>query len=189
MGLSVVGVVAVVMTHSAVDFAIRVPLYFVVLCSMVGLVTGPEGNEGSGVAAGAATSLPRRLAARTVVPAVGVLIVGMVSLFGRMPYNLDSDSYLASAGPAELVRALEWSPASWRVWYHLGNATAAMGSTDEARFGERCVARAAEYDPKNYLVWRNLAEVRLRMNDRDGALEAYRRVKSLRSWVTIPELE
>lgn len=189
VGLAVGGAVAAAMAHSAVDFADRVPLYFIVLCSMIGLMTG-SGEDKAGEDIPATSSSPfRRPAARIAVPGVGVLIVGMVSLYGRMPHDLDSEGRLLSAGPGELVQALEWSPTSWRAWYYLGKKTAALGTPDEVKFGERCIARAAGYDPNNYLVWRDLALVRWQMNDRDGAMEAYSRVKSLRSWVKMPELE
>ena len=113
----------------------------------------------------------------------------MVSLFGRLPYDLDSYSYLSDAGPKDLMRALEWSPTSWRAWYGLANATAELGSEEKVAFGERCLVRAVEYDPKSYMLWRDLAQLRLGMNNKAGAMEAYRHVKSLRSWVKIPALE
>lgn len=123
------------------------------------------------------------------IPLVGLMIVLIVSLLGRAPYNLDSYSYLSDAGPKDLMRALEWSPTSWRAWYGLGNAAAALGSPENTVFGERCLVRATEYDPKSYMLWRDLATLRLSMNDRAGAMEAYKRVKSLRTWVKIPELD
>ncbi|MEI6808711.1 MAG: O-antigen ligase family protein [bacterium] len=188
VGLAVGGAIAVVMAHSAVDFSIRVPLYFVVFCSLVGLVISP-GVIAGGSPSVVASSWLDRLMARVAVPAVGVLIVGIISLFGRMPHDLDSDGYLADAGPQGLVRALEWSPTSWRAWYSLGNVAVGLIGPDEVKFGERCIARAAEYDPKNYLLWKRLAEVRLGMNNKTGASEAYKRAKDLRKWVSVPELD
>lgn len=188
VGLAVGGAIAVVIIHSAVDFSIRVPLYFVVFCSLVGLVISPGVVDGS-VRPVVASSWLDRLMARAAVPAVGMLIVGMISLFGRMPHDLDSDGYLAVAGPQGLVRALEWSPTSWRAWYGLGNVAVGLTGPDEVKFGERCIARAAEYDPRNYLVWKRLAEVRLGLNNKTGAREAYKRAKDLRKWVSMPELD
>lgn len=189
IGLAVGGAVAVVVTHAAVDFAIRVPLYFVVFCSMVGLVVGQGATRDEADVAAKKPSLGERLTARIAVPVVGIMIVGVVSLYGRAPHDYDADGYIARAGPVQLVQALEWGPTSWRVWYSLGRASAALDATDEIKFGERCIARAAEYDPNNYYVWRELATVRLRMGDRDGAMKAYKQARNLRSWIRIPELE
>ncbi|MEI6972285.1 MAG: O-antigen ligase family protein, partial [bacterium] len=189
VGLAVGGAVAVVMVHGAVDFAIRVPLYFVVFCSLVGLVVGSSVDRHVAEDEGQGRFFADGFIARFTIPVVGLLLVGTVSLYGKAPHDFDSDEYLGRAQPQQLINALEWSPTSWRAWYSLGAAAVSLGTPDETRFGERCMSRAAEYNPNSYFLWRELAVVRLRMNDRTGAEEAYRRGKALRSWVRVPGLE
>jgi hypothetical protein len=63
------------------------------------------------------------------------------------------------------------------------------GTASGYRMGERWISQAAAYDPKNYRLWKELGDLRLYLGDRAGARQAYDRVKALRPWVQVPELE
>ena len=118
-----------------------------------------------------------------------LLLVALLSAQGSRIHNMDSSDFIETGRPDDLVRALAWSPTSWHVWYSLGRS--AVGSADDRnlRFAERCITQATAYDSNNYILWDKLARLRLRMNDVDGAMAAYSRLKSLRSWMHIPELD
>jgi O-antigen ligase len=181
--IGVAGAVIAVAVHACLDFALRVPLYFVVFASLAGLVISSSGDSVD--ASKDAAWRPRRIG----MPLTALLVVLLISCHGMKVYNMDSSDFLEAAKPPDLCRALVMSPTSWQAWYQLG--VTAIGSTDSkmAAFGERCIACAAFYDPNNYRLWEPLAKVRLRLNDVDGALAAYGQLKTLRSWVQIPDLD
>jgi len=168
-----------VATHASTDFAIRIPLYFLTVTSMIGLVLSPGTGPGPDV--------PGRR--RLVVPIAALVIVLAVSCMGRKIYEFDSSDVLETTAGSDACRAIVWSPTSWQAWYHLGRISVEMKSDSACRFGERCITRAAQYDPKNYLIWHELCLLRLGLQDVDGSTEAYHRVKELREWKQIKKLE
>lgn len=176
--MSVGGALIVAAVHALFDFAIRIPLHFVVVASLVGLVISPPPQ--------ATSPSPRRLWA---LPLAGLILAIAISLQGTKLYDMDSPDFIEKAGPDDLCRALNWSPTSWQAWYHLGRAAVAKTDGTGMTFGEYCMTQAAVYDPNNYRLWRELCMVRLSLGDTEGAQEAYANLKALRTWVHISELE
>lgn len=179
--LCVAGVLVAVATHALTDFAIRIPLYFLTVCSMIGLVLSPSqtepckktGNTGLGM----------------LLPTGALIITVLLCIPGKGIYEIDSSDYFETATNDKICRALTWNPTSWHAWYYLGKVSVALKTDDACRFGEKCLTQAASYDPRNYLVWEELTLLRMSLQDIDGAREANRRLKELRPWKQITELE
>jgi O-antigen ligase len=180
--LSVAGAVVAVLVHASLDFALRVPLYSVAFASLLGLVISPDQEE-------TRVSNSGRLH-RIAVPIAGLLLAIIVASYGRRIYDFDSSDFFETAKAPDLGRALAWSPTSWEAWYHLGRISSSMFADGKTlQFGEQCITQAVAYDPNNYRLWEILVRVRLRRNDIEGAQAAYLRLKHLRDWVRIPELD
>jgi len=181
LSMAAAGAAIVAAVHAGVDFALRVPLYYVVLCLLVGLAIRGENRNEQEARRGSVFCGFRPIAA--------TIIVLILYIPGWRVYRMDESDYLAKANADELCRAMTWSPSSWQVWYNLGLRAVEKGSPEAIRFGEECISRAAGYDPNNYRVWKELARLRLFLGDRRGAREAYIHVRMLRSWVRIQELD
>jgi len=180
--LSVAGAVAAVLVHSSLDFALRVPLYFITFTSLLGLVISPDQEK-------PCVSGPGGIS-RITLPVAGLLLTIIVFACGKPVYDLDSSDFIETAKAPELGRALVWGPTSWQAWYHLGTAASSVSADDETlRFGEQCITQATAYDPNNRRIWETLARVRLRRNDVEGAQAAYLRFRHLGGWAGIPELD
>jgi len=180
ISLCVAVALVTVTAHAFVDFAIRIPLYFLTVTSLIGLVISPAVS-------------PKQVSAGRVqpvlFPAAALVIVLAVSFMGRRIYELDSSDVLEKTTGTDVCRAIVWSPTSWQAWFHLGRLSVEMKSDAACRFGERCLTQSAQYDPNNYLIWNELCLLRLSLQDVDGSTEAYHRVKELRDWKKIKELE
>jgi O-antigen ligase len=179
--LGVIGAVVAVAVHASVDFAVRVPLYFTVFASLIGLViTGDDAG---------ATETATAPVRRWFAPMAGLILVLLLSINGSRIYDMDSSDFIETAGPADLSCALVWSPTSWQAWYHLGSTAARPSDTKSLGFAEKCIAQATVYDPNNYKLWERLARLRFSLNDVQGARLAYGHLRNLRSWMHIPELD
>jgi len=177
------GALAAAGVHALFDFAPHVPLYSIVLASLIGTALRPQIDVPS--------PFPRRAEMRSRPPwvALGSLFMaGFLSLFARNMQQLDSNLYLRLADTRELARALVWSPTSWYAWLCFGRQACLRGGLESERFGERCMSQATAYDPNNYLLWRELGHTRLRLKDYSGARAAFKRVRKLRHWVPVPEV-
>ena len=179
ISLCVAGTLVAVITHASTDFALRIPLYFLTVCSMIGLVISSSPSE----------SQIEILRLRALLPAGALVIIAALSISGSRIYKLDSIDYLADAGNDDICLALEWSPTSWQAWYNLGRAAVILRTNESKHFGESCLTQATIYDPLNYLVWQELSLLRFSLNDLEGARNAYCRLKELRPWAKINELE
>lgn len=179
--LCIAGLLVTVAAHSFTDYALRIPLYFLTVTSMLGLVLPTIQDKPQ--CAGKHSPLAMILSA-------GMLLISTaVSCMGERIYRLDSTDYLKNAPVGEICRALSWSPVSWQAWYRLGTEAIKTGSDKACRFGEKCITQAAVCDPNNSDLWMQLAKLRLSIQDLEGALEANRRMKELRAWKQIKELE
>jgi len=179
--ISVGGALIVAAVHAVFDFPIRIPLYGMVLASLVGLTLSPPPlPEPSG------SAKPSRL---WLAPLTGLVVAIFVSLQAMKPYEMDSSDFLQKADPDALCRALNWSPTSWQAWYHLGRAAIDKPDGTAIKLGEYCMSRAVDYDPNNYRMWHELCLVRLTLDDTEGARQAYSRLKALRTWQRIDEME
>jgi hypothetical protein len=169
--------------HALWDFAVLVPVYALVLATLIGtLLPPPEPHAGF------------RRALRLAPSLLGLVAAALLALTGLSDLRrLDVHETLQTAPLRDLERALVWAPTSWHAWYYLGVAMAREG-VDRGRpgaciLGERLVSQAALYDPNNYRLWYKLGEMRLALRDRDGAKEAFARAKALRPWLGTPPLD
>ena len=61
-----------------------------------------------------------------------------------------------------------------------------MNTSEGYAFAGRCFRQATTYDPQNYRLWREQGRLALYLKDYAGAREAFRRVRALRDWVSLP---
>lgn len=168
--------------HAFFDFSIRSPLYLLTFAVIAGCCLFSR-DEAAG---GACRHGPVLRAGRVWACAAAIAIV--ISFFHRQIMLYDSSDWIQTAEVGELSEALEWTPTSWQCWYHLGRMAIIEGGRERKQYGRQCMETAVQYDPKNYRLWHQLCLVRLRNGDREGALDAYRELKKLRSWVDVPQL-
>lgn len=189
ISIAVTGALTVTSIHCLFDFPAHLPLYALVLGSLVGLLISPEpAAEGS---ERPPYPIKKRLA--LILPAVigltGSLVIGVTQ--PQRLKNLDNPAYLYTAKYKELNRALVWAPTS-SAWLYLGRALFKEGTNREARDictqGEKLITHAAQLDPQNYRLWFELGQVRLSLGDNTRAAEAFQRAKALRAWMTPPPL-
>ncbi|MBN2302046.1 MAG: O-antigen ligase family protein [Lentisphaerae bacterium] len=180
LGFSVGGAVIVAMVHAVFDFPVRIPLYAFVLASFIGLVITPYTcHHRIHIVAG------RRL----VAPLLGILAVVLIGIHSGKIYDFDSSDAMMCADANRLAKMLTWSPTSWQAWYHLGRKAVADPSIDGVSYGHKCITQATEYDPNNYRLWAEICRLRHSLGDKQGAHAAYDRLRSLRTWVRIKEME
>lgn len=182
VSLASAGAMAALFTHATVDFPLRVPLYFLTALTLMGFVMSSDPSPDSPPPPQVPRSVP-------FIPLSAFLLCLVVSLPGRKLYEYDLSDSIQTAPAAELAHRLAWSPTAWDAWYYLGRAAVQRGTDRSIAFGEQCITRAAEYDRNNYLLWKELCLLRLSLKDMDGAQDAYRQLKTLRSWMHIRELE
>jgi hypothetical protein len=190
ISIAVTGALTVTSIHCLFDFPAHLPLYALVLGSIVGLLLPPAPS------AAGSESPPYPIKKRLVwiLPAaiglIGSLGIGVTQL--QRLRDLDNPAYLYTAKYRDLNRALVWAPTS-SAWLYLGRALFKEGTNREARDlctqGERLITHAAQLDPQNYRLWFELGQVRLSLGDNTRAAEAFQRAKALRSWMTPPPLQ
>jgi len=163
---------ASVLTTAAIDFAMHIPLYAVVVVTLLGLLLSPVPEP----------AMPRFAFGASVLILAAAVAAGIWSA-GRV--RRDDPVWMSKAGPDELASALAWSPTSSYAWYYLGRKAWGRLDADGTAFGEKCLSRAVAYDPNNYRIWRELALLRAGMGDSKGAEAAARRVRDLRAWVHV----
>lgn len=181
--LGVGGALLVAGLHALWDFPVLVPVYAVVLATLVGtLLPPPEPITGF------------RRVLRLAPAFVGLIAATMLALTSLSDLRrLDAHEALQTAPIRDLQQALVWAPTSWHAWYYLGVAVAHVsvenGSLPACKLGERLVSQAADYDPNNYRLWFKLGEMRLALMNHDGAETAFAHAKTLRPWLTPPPLD
>jgi O-antigen ligase len=189
ISIAVTGALTVTSIHCLFDFPAHLPLYALVLGSIVGLLLpskpSAEGSESPPY------PVQKRLA--WILPAaiglIGSLVIGVTQL--QRLRDLDNPAYLYTAKYRDLNRALVWAPTS-PAWLYLGRALLKEGANREARDictqGETLITHAAQLDPQNYRLWFELGQVRLSLGDNTRAAEAFQRAKALRAWMNPPPL-
>lgn len=180
VNIGILGAIIAAAVHASLDFPIRVPLYFITLCSMMGLVISPLTSV---------TTTTKKAGYSPWHISGLVICMALSPVYTRGIYRMDSPDFVVKASPDELCRALSWAPTSWQIWYHMGNMSMRSGKADSYEFGEECITRATEYDPLNYRLWEILARIRIHQNNTNGAASAYKRLKELRPWKRIEELD
>ena len=167
--------------HCLFDFPAHLPLYALVLGSIIGLILSSPQE----------TISTRRWLA--LLPTGIVLAATFVLSLGRIEdlRNLDDPDYLYTATYRDLHRALVWAPTS-SAWLYLGRNLIRDGSATSnpalCVTGESFVTRMAQLDPQNYRLWYELGQIRLGMKDYDRAVEAFQHAQQLRSWLSPPPI-
>jgi O-antigen ligase len=182
IGISFGGALAVVLVHACFEFALRLPLYFIVFCSLVGLVLSPTLPSGRRRVCSCFSS-------GIVLPSLALILAGMIALSGRKIHDMDNSDFMERADIHELATAILWSPTSWQAWYHMGRAVIIEQPQNGREPGEKCIAIAVSCDPNNYRLWSVLGRMKLNRNDIEGALDAERRLRELRPYLRIRELD
>ncbi|NQU41623.1 MAG: O-antigen ligase family protein [Lentisphaerae bacterium] len=162
------GALIVAAIHALVDFAPYVPLYSLTLGALIGVALPPPSSR-------------RPVAAYA---AVGLSVV--LCFWAPAMEKRDSIYHLYKSDMASLSRALVWAPSSQHAWLHAGRRLTKQYPPPIQRLGERFMTQSMVYDPQNYRHWIKLGDLRLKLNDHDGAREAYERAHALRSWVGMP---
>jgi len=178
---SVAGALSVTAIHCIMDFPAHLPLYALVLGTLVGLLLTPP------------PELNRHTRWIALLPAL-IATVGAAFIAAYHPAdvrNLDDPNYLYQAKNRDLHRALIWAPTS-SAWLYLGRAMLKEGSVTQngplCGKAESFITRAATLDPQNYRLWYELGQVRLNLNDPQRAAEAFQKAQSLRSWLSPPAI-
>lgn len=176
IGIAVTGALTVTGVHCFFDFPAHLPLYTLVLGSLVGLLLTPP-------SASLVACLPAGLG---LLSAVALAISPIATL-----RNMDDPLYLYTAKYKDLHQALVWAPTS-PAWLDLGRAMFREGANRESRElcvkGEEFISRAAELDPQNYRLWQELGNTRYSLKDYSRSTDAFRRAHQLRSWLAIPSI-
>jgi len=118
------------------------------------------------------------------LPALVCLVIALVLTVFDL--ELDMDGRITRAGFPDTARALAAAPTAPVAWRRLAALLWQTGTPPARTLAERCLTQAAAYDPNNYPLWQRLGDMRRELGDNRGAMEAYRRVKALRSWVNVP---
>lgn len=186
LSFAMIAVLATAAVHALVDFPMHLPLYALTLAALTGMLSEPGPNRGTD----ARTSCPgeaREASAPQVnapfFAAAGLVIVLGLSLFD---IQLDSAGRIGRANLPDTARALASAPTLPVTWRHLAALQWQADTTPARLLAERSLTQAATLDPNNYLLWRHLGDRRHELGDEQGKIEAYRRVKALRSWVNVP---
>ena len=189
--ICVVGAITAAMLHAAVDMAPYIPLYSIVLGSMAGLALGPFQNNKNvhsrrdyrvdAYPHGKLASLrPSGAKAMRMVATFSLIIVVSIFFIYKLSIDqLDKNSYITSASPQVLAGALVYAPTSWQIWYHLGRYGLFLQDKKSKQFGERCLTHATFYNPNDYRIWEALGKVRRRLQDNDGAINAYKQMMAV----------
>lgn len=187
---AVAGVFVSAVIHAGLDFALRVPIYFITLCILAGIVINNNSSDTNTVANeqfGKAQPKLRKLQAS--FPIFGLVLTLLISIAYNYHSQYEKSDFLIDASSAQLCRTLICSPVSWQAWYHLGRRALELQNDEMMKFGEKCIVKATEYDPLNYRIWVELARIRISHGDIAGAKHAYSKAKELRGWIKIKELE
>ncbi len=179
--VAVIGAILTAAVHSAFDFPVRLPLYTIVLSSLIGLLlkTPPNGEP-----------TPIRLF-RLAPACLGVTSVAILAM-GPLPslQRLDSYDLLGESTIPELRRAIVWAPTSWHAWYMSSRAACNQGidsnRLDLCVFGETLMTQAGRCDPNNYRLWYDIGQTRVALKQYNEADAAFARTQSLRSWLGPP---
>jgi O-antigen ligase len=172
--IAVLAALAAAAVSAGVDFALHIPLYAVTLAAFAGL---------------AFTETDRSGGARTAfLPILAILAAVIGGTWSFRTEEIDDPRVIHGAGSSEVARALVWAPTFQYAWHGLGRAAWATGARPAVEFGERCISAAVERDPNNYVLWKELGLIRMSLGDAQGAREAFARVRTLRSWVPVPDL-
>lgn len=180
---AVTGAIIVAAVHNLVDFPLHLPLYSIVLASLVGLLIPGTQN--------ARLTLNRHALSSALFIISGTLCACWLA-FGSSALDRDSPDRIATAGREELRTMLVWSPTSWQTWFQTGQTADPPGTGDQqafVRLAGQCIETAALYDPNNYRLWEAIGNARTAAGDEKGAAEAFQRMKQLRPWKQVPEKE
>ncbi len=199
--LTVICAIISACVHALIDVALFVPLYLLVLSSLLGL---PLGLTDFSIKRGFAEDEPDIVNTKefehgqVTKPSIfSVLFPGfrwrdfkmtlftlsclilIISIFSfyRLDINLLTRSdEINSSGPETIKKALVYAPTYWHAWYNLGRLAQISKDKSGYEFGDHCFLQAAVYNPTDYRMWKNLYEIRSAKHDIVGAEQAFVRM-------------
>lgn len=170
-----------VAANALVDFPLHVPLYTLTATLLVAAALRPSNAHGA-------------LASRWVqmtrgVPVLELLLLDVIlviALFTGPMSRFDQPHQLHRMEMSQLAAVTTWSPTDARAWYYLGKQALRTQNAAQVEWGVDCLQQAGRCDPNNYRLWRAIAGRLAAAGAKPEALEAYRQMRALRSWVPVP---
>jgi O-antigen ligase len=180
-GINLTAITAGVLTaagiHALFEFVMHLPLYEVILATIIGLHWRQRVEQRGGN--------PQQVSPWPLMAALGITVALLPTV--RSAQQLDKLGHISAADPPALLRALVSAPTSPHAWMRLAERTMAL-HPEQTELIQVCADQAVNYDPNSYDMWRRLGRLRQAQDDTPGARAAYRQVKRLRAWATVPQL-
>ncbi len=202
LGTAAVAALAAAAVHALADFPLHLPLYALTVAALAGMLRGEGGDcrpqtadcrlqtgdgrpktEDIGGKSEIRNQKSEIRNPSTFAPFACLVIALALTAFDL---QLDMDGRITRAGLPDTARALAAAPTDPVAWRRLAALLWQTDSPPARTLAEHCLTQAAAYDPNNYPLWQHLGDQRRELGDNHGAMEAYRRVKALRSWVNVP---
>ena len=179
--------------HALADFPLHLPHYALTVAALAGML-GREEGEGETADYRPQTAdcrlkteeHPCTLATLHPCNLKPAVCLAVALALGAFDLQLDMDGRIGRAGYPDAARALAAAPTAPVAWRRLAALLWQTGTPPTRTLAERYLTQAAAYDPNNYPLWHRLGDMRSELGDNRGAMDAYRRVKALRSWVNVP---
>ncbi len=171
--ICVIGVIITGVAHASVDFILHLPLYAVMLASII--ATGIRKD-------------PPQKYQRTAIVMTLVICFGLMPLTTSMT-KYDNSGYIVTASNDKLASLMRWSPTNPQVLRRFGANIAQLETPATDRLSEEFLEQAAKYDPGNFNIWIKLGKLRLKSNNKSGAKEAFSKATAIRSWAPVPKID
>ena len=173
--LAAYGALAAAAIHACFEFVLHLPLYQLVLLTLLALATHtphPFTN----------TAQTRR-AQLSVLLAIALLLALSYASFSRTTRR-DRLGFISAMDAHELTQFLPWAPTEAHLWTRLGQRL--PHGPDAPKLRLACIEQAAAYDPLSASLQIKLAQARFRAGDHTGAADAIQRARKIRPWLSIP---
>ncbi len=195
LGTAAVAALAAAAVHALADFPLHLPLYALTVAALAGMLVEKSKVESRKSKSTANNQQPTSNAQHSPpdtrhptpgarLPALACLVIALA--LTAFDLQLDMDGRLTRAGFPDTAHALAAAPTAPVAWRRLAALLWQTDTPPARTLAERCLTQAAAYDPNNYPLWHRLGDMRRELGDNRGAMDAYRRVKALRSWVNVP---
>ncbi len=173
--------VAVAAAHALVDFAVRIPLYAILLGILFGALLTSPGQQEEEMQQSTSWHVDwRRWSGTAIGVASFVIILLMMFVFGKSIYRFDTNPGLKHADTNTVATALIWAPTHSQAWFVLGQHGARLETPQGRQFAEACLTEAARYSRNDYGIWEDLAFLRQQLGDSMGAGLALQQLFRLR---------
>ncbi len=158
--------------HSMFDFILHLPLYAIVLATIVG--------------AGATLRQDHKLYRAAIILTL-LVAIGLIPLLKPLT-KYDKDGYVISASNDQLAKLLTWTPTNTMVLRRLAASIRRINKSETDVFAEEILIKISEYDPTNFKSWINLGNILLKRGDKIGAKECFDKATEIRCWAPVPKI-